>query len=43
MSIVKLFAPILGMLLLPGLVVAQRQPVLRQIKVPHSSASGWPS
>jgi len=32
----KTLVPVLGILLLPGLLPAQRGPVLRQIKVPHS-------
>jgi TolB protein len=36
MSFVKFAGPVLSLLSLPGFVLAQRQPVLGQIKVPHS-------
>src|SRR6185312_14296724 len=36
MSFVKLTPSVLGWLALPASLLAQRQPVLQQIKVPHS-------
>jgi hypothetical protein len=36
MSLVKLCASLVGLLLVPATLAGQRQPVLRQIKIPHS-------
>jgi TolB protein len=36
MNLAKVLAPVMVLWILPGVTVAQREPVLRQIKVPHN-------